>query len=81
MRKSPLEFWSHQKEYILGLLQEEPLGKGLQEEVDYAEEQLQAIAEGVYEEPVILHGTFTIGLADRQDSVDDQEMLNRAEFF
>jgi len=43
----------------------EPNGIGLQKELDDADKELESIANGTYEAPVILHSIITIGLRSR----------------
>ena len=58
--KTPLEFWKSHRQYIQGLLAKEPNGIGLQAELEAADSELAAIANGTYQAPVILHCSFTI---------------------
>jgi len=51
----------------------EPNGIGLQKELDDADKELESIANGTYEAPVILHSVITIGL--RSTTPEKQEML------
>ena len=62
VRPTPLEYWTAHRQYIQGLMKAEPDGIGLQEELESADKELEAIANGTYEAPVILHSVITIGL-------------------
>ena len=65
MKKTPLEFWTAHRQYIQRLMKAEPNGIGLQKELDDADKELESIANGTYEAPVILHSIITIGLRSR----------------
>lgn len=67
---SPGNFWLRQLEYCLGEIESAETKheqRELQDEIDYAQLQLQAIENGTYEKPEIVHELLEIRLNEEQD--------------
>jgi len=63
--KTPLQYWTDHKNYILGLMESDP-STDYTEDLEEADYTLSQIANGTYEASVILHSSLTLYLSDTQ---------------
>jgi len=59
--KTPLQYWTDHKNYILGLIKSDP-STDYTEDLEEADATLAEIADGTYEAPVILHSSLILYL-------------------